>query len=199
MENSIVALTIFLSTIAISAYTMYKNHSLLYKMMFSPYEAKHNGRWHTLITSGFVHADLTHLIFNMLTFYFFAFKLEAVVGPFSFLIIYFGSMVLADIGSIIKHKDNPNYRSLGASGAISGVVFSTILYFPTSKMMIMPIPVPIPAVVFGGLYLAWCYFAAKQANDNINHSAHFIGALAGIALTIVLEPNIIPYFLDAIL
>lgn len=199
METTPVALTIFLVTIGISIYTIYKNHALLYRMMFSPYEAMKNGKWFTIITSGFVHGDLTHLLFNMFTFYFFAFRLESVIGGINFLIIYFGSMVLADIGSLIKHKDNPEYRSLGASGAISGVLFSSILYFPNSSLMIFPLPIPIPAPLFGVLYLAWCYFAAKKAQDNINHSAHFIGAAAGLAITVALDFSALSNFLNYLL
>ena len=194
-----VALIILIATVAISLYTIYGNHTLLYKMMFSPFEAVRYNKWYTLITSGFVHADLTHLLFNMFTFYFFAFQLESAVGAVNFLIIYFGSMVFADVISLVKHKDNPNYRSLGASGAISGVLFSAILYFPSSSLMIFPLPIPIPAPIFGLLYLAWCFYAERNAQDNINHSAHLMGALAGIVITLAIDFSTLEGFLKNLL
>jgi membrane associated rhomboid family serine protease len=164
--------------------------------MFSPWRVRREGAWYTFITSGFLHADLTHLLFNMITFYFFAFRFESIVGAVNFLIIYFGSMIIADMGSFFKHANNPNFRSLGASGAVSGIVFGSILYFPTSKMIIFPLPIPIPAYIFGVLYLAWCFYAERQARDNINHSAHLFGAIAGAVLTILLEPAVVKHFLN---
>jgi len=164
--------------------------------MFSPWRVRREGAWHTFITSGFLHADLTHLAFNMITFYFFAFRFEEIVGATNFLIIYLGSMIIADMGSFFKHANNPNFRSLGASGAVSGIVFGSILYFPTSKMIIFPLPIPIPAYIFGVLYLAWCFYAERQARDNINHSAHMFGAIAGAVLTVLLEPRVVQHFLN---
>lgn len=193
------ALIILLLTIVVSLYTLYGNRSLLYRWMFSPYRVRTENAYHTFITSGLIHVDLTHLAFNMITFFFFAFKLESIVGAVNFLIIYFGSMIISDLGSFFKHKHNPEFRSLGASGAVSGIVFSSILYFPTSKMMIMPIPIPIPAYLFGILYLAWCYWAERYSRDNINHSAHMLGAIAGALITIILNPDVINFFLQQLL
>ncbi|MCX8054756.1 MAG: rhomboid family intramembrane serine protease [Ignavibacteria bacterium] len=190
------AFIILIATAAISLYAMYRNQSIYYRWMFSPWRVRREGAWYTFITSGFLHADLTHLAFNMITFYFFAFRFEEIVGATNFLIIYFGSMIIADLGSFFKHANNPNFRSLGASGAVSGIVFGSILYFPTSKMIIFPLPIPIPAYIFGVLYLAWCFYAERQARDNINHSAHLFGAIAGIVLTVLLEPNVVQHFLN---
>ncbi len=191
MITTPLALTIFLSTIGISLYTLYKNHSLLYRMMFSPYDVAHNGKYYTFITSGFVHLDMPHLLFNMFTFFFFAFSLEGKIGSLNFAIIYFGSLIFSDLSTYFKHKDNPDYRSLGASGAISGVLFSSILFSPESSIMIFPIPIPIPAIIFGFIYLAWCYYAARQSSDNINHSAHFWGAVIGIILTLIIDISVV--------
>lgn len=193
------AFIIIIATVAISLYAMFGNRSLFYRWMFSPYRVKYEGAWYTFITSGFIHADIVHLAFNMITLFFFAFKLESIVGGINFLIIYLGSMILSDLGSYFKHRYNPDYRSLGASGAVSGVVFSSILYFPTSKMMIMPLPIPIPAYIFGVLYLLWCYYAERHARDNINHSAHMLGAIAGALITIILDVNVISHFLQQLL
>ncbi|MCE5304585.1 rhomboid family intramembrane serine protease, partial [bacterium] len=109
----------------------------------------------------------------------------------------FGSLIIADIPSIIKYRNDPSYASLGASGAISGVVFSMILFYPFSGLYIFPIPFPLPAFVFGILYLAWSYYSSKHYEDIINHSAHFWGALAGIILTIILEPQSIFIFIKS--
>lgn len=192
------ALSIFIITVALSLYTMYRDRDLYYKWVLHPYSIKNGGRYHTILTSGFLHADMPHLIFNMLTFYFFAFSLERVVGSSKFLIIYLGSMILADITTIIKRKDDPNYHSVGASGAIAGVIFSFILFFPTSSMYIMFLPIPIPAPLFGLIYLAYTYYSSKKSYDLINHEAHLWGSLAGIILTILVEPESLRIFIEDI-
>jgi membrane associated rhomboid family serine protease len=176
---------------------MYKNPSLYYSWLLSPKKVYYEKKYYQLITSGFLHADLMHLLFNMLTFYFFAFRLEAVVGAINFLIIYFGSMIAGSIYTVFKKKDDYDYGSVGASGAISGVLFGFILFAPNSGMMIFPIPFPLPAWIFGILFLIWTYFAAKKSFDRINHDAHFYGALAGVILTIILIPGIIGNFINS--
>ena len=193
-----ISLIVFLATVGISLYTMYKNHSMLYSWMLKPYYVVRERSYYQLITSGFIHANFQHLLFNMLSFFFFAFQLEAIVGPINFLIIYFVGMVISDIPTLIKEKDNPEYASLGASGAVSAVVFSSILFNPMAKMMILPFPVGIPAFLFGIIYIVWCYFAEKQSVDMINQSAHLWGALAGIALTLLLIPQSLGVFIEAL-
>ncbi len=197
-ENAPMAMIIFLSTIGLSLYTLYRNQALIGKLILHPYSLVRERRWYTLITSGMIHGDLSHLLFNMLTFYFFAFKLETIIGPLDFVVIYFGSMVLADVSTIMKNKNNTHYRSLGASGAISGVLFSAILYVPDSSIMLLFFPIGIPAPIFGLLYLAYCYYAAKKSHDYINHEAHFWGALTGVVLTIAMQPAVLPYFIERV-
>jgi len=197
-ENAPMAMIIFLSTIGLSLYTLYRNQALIGKLILHPYSLVRERRWYTLITSGMIHGDLSHLLFNMLTFYFFAFRLETIVGSLDFVVIYFGSMVLADVSTIMKNKNNPHYRSLGASGAISGVLFSAILYVPDSSIMLLFFPIGIPAPIFGLLYLAYCYYAAKKSHDYINHEAHFWGALTGVVLTIAMQPAVLPYFIERV-
>jgi membrane associated rhomboid family serine protease len=181
-----VATTIFVLTILLSVFG-FKRQFFLDKMLFAPYKVYHQKKWLLLITSGFVHNDFFHLLFNMITFYFFAFDLEIAIGSLNFTIIYFGSLILSHLLTLFKNKNNYTYRSLGASGAISGVIFSSILIHPTQKMIIMPIPFPLPSVIFGIAYLIWCRLATNRANDNINHEAHFSGAIAGVILMILLE------------
>jgi membrane associated rhomboid family serine protease len=192
-----VASLIFLFTIITSIYA-FSNPDLYGKFMLNPYNVSRRHRVYTLITSGLIHADWMHLIFNMMTFFFFAFQLEGIIGSFNFGILYFVSMVAADIPSVIKHKNDIWYNSLGASGAISAVLFSYILFVPFSSMIIFPIPIPIWAIIFGPLYLIYCVYASRQARDHINHDAHFFGALAGLILTVLLVPGVIPHFIEQI-
>lgn len=197
-DITIAAIIIFLGTIGLSLYTMYKNQHLYWNMALNPYLVVYYKKYYKMLTSGFIHADMGHLLFNMITFYFFAFQLEATIGAISFIIIYLGSLILANISTVIKHKNNPNYNSVGASGAISGILFSTILYFPDMKMLIFPLPIPIPAPIFALLYLLYSHFSAKRGGDNINHDAHLWGALAGVILTIAINPNSIQIFLSSV-
>lgn len=177
---------LLISTVIISFIAL-KNKQLLYKLMFNPYAVAHKKKYYLLLTSGFIHADLAHLLFNMLTFYFFAFDLERIINTHNFLILYFCSLFFSHVPTLLQQKNNYNYRSLGASGAISGILFSSILLFPNNKIMMLPIPLPIPAVIFGIVYLVWCRVAARRSiEDNINHSAHFAGAITGIIISFIL-------------
>ena len=135
-----------------------------------------------------------HLFFNMLSYYFFAFRLETLLGHWQFALLYIVSLILSDLPSVYKHKNDYWYHSLGASGAISAVIFSSIMFNPLGKMIILPIPIPIPAFIFGILYLVYCTYASKQSHDSINHDAHLFGALSGVVITIALYPQIVHYF-----
>jgi membrane associated rhomboid family serine protease len=109
------------------------------------------------------------------------------------------SLILSDLPSVAKHKNDLWYRSLGASGAISAVVFSAILFNPLAGMGLIIIPgLHIPAVLFGVLYLVYCSYASKRGQDNINHDAHFFGALSGVMITILLTPQVVPYFFHSV-
>lgn len=192
-----VASIIFLFTVVTSLYAFY-DHSIYGKFMLHPYSVSKGKHIFTIITSGLIHADWMHLFFNMFTFYAFAFKLERMMGSWQFGLLYFFGLVLSDITTIFKNKDNYHYHSLGASGAISAVLFSFILFNPMSKLQIMFIPIGIPAVIFGFLYLIYCAYASKNSRDNINHDAHFFGALTGLIFTIIFVPGIIPHFISAL-
>lgn len=192
-----VATFILVVTSAVSLVAIYGSRDMS-SFVFSPFEIKRRKKYFQFISSGFLHADLMHLLFNMLTLYFFADSVEEVTGGVRFAMIYFGSMIFADLPSFFKHKDNPDFRSLGASGAVSGIIFSSILFNPTASMMIFPIPIPIPAPIFAVLYLVYCTVAARKSQDNINHSAHFWGAVAGLLLTIIIFPGVVGYFFSAL-
>ncbi len=192
-----VASIIFIFTIATSLYA-FNDNSLYGRFMLHPYSIAKGRKYFTFITSGLIHADWMHLFFNLFTFYAFAFRLEMLIGHWQFALLYFLSMALADIPSVLKHKEHFWYHSLGASGAISGVLFSYILHYPFSSLRIFPFPFDIYAIIFGVIYLVYCYFMSKQSRDNINHDAHLFGALAGMIITVLLVPGIIPHFLRAL-
>ncbi|RZM29264.1 MAG: rhomboid family intramembrane serine protease [Pedobacter sp.] len=196
-ETPIAAL-ILIFTVVTSIYA-FNDHTLYGKFMLHPYSVYRKNKVFTLFTSGLIHADYMHLFFNMFTFYMVGFQLERMVGHWQFAVIYFVSLILSDIPTIIKHKNDFWYNSLGASGAISGVLFSFILFNPFSKFYIMFIPIGIYAVIFGPLYLIYCVYASKNSRDNINHDAHFFGALTGIIVTILIIPGIVQHFLQVLL
>ncbi len=192
-----VASIIFVFTLVTSLYAFY-DQSLYGKFMLHPYSVSKGNKVVTLITSGLIHADWMHLFFNMFTFYAFAFTLEQMMGSWQFGLMYFLALILSDLPTVFKHKDDFHYNSLGASGAISAVLFSYILFNPLSKIYIMFIPIGIPAVAFGGLYLIYCVYASKNSRDNINHDAHFFGALTGLIFTVIFVPGIVQHFIAAL-
>lgn len=192
-----VASIIFIFTLVTSLYAF--NDTTLYgKFMLHPYSVYRKQNVYTLITSGLIHANWMHLIFNMFTFYAFAFTLESQIGSLRFGLVYFIGLVLSDIPSVVKHKNNFHYHSLGASGAISAVLFSYILLFPLNKLYIFPLPFGIWAVLFGILYLVYTYYMSRNSRDNINHDAHLFGALTGLIVTILLVPGIVPHFIASL-
>ena len=198
LQHTPVASIIFVFTIITSIYA-FNDPGLFGKFMLHPYSVSRKHKVYTLVTSGLIHADWMHLIFNMMTFFFFAFQLEAMIGSWQFGVVYFMGLILSDIPSVIKHKNDMWYNSLAASGAISAVLFSYILFQPFSSMIIFPLPIPIWAIIFGPLYLLYCVYASRQSRDNINHDAHFFGALAGLIVTVLIVPGAIPHFLSQIL
>ena len=192
-----VASLIFVFTVVTSLYAFYDN-TLYGKFMLHPYTVSKGHKIWTVITSGLIHKDWMHLFFNMFTFVAFGFTLERLIGSWLFGILYFLALILSDLPTVFRYKDNFNYNSLGASGAISAVLFSYILFSPLSKIYIMFIPFGIPAVVFGVLYLIYCAYASRNARDGINHDAHFFGALTGLIFTIIVVPGILQNFISAL-
>lgn len=188
-----VAYFIFFITILTSLYTLYVDQEVLRRFMLHPYSFSRGKNRFTVITSGLIHADFNHLLFNMLSFYFFAFQLEATIGHWQFGLLYMASLVLSDVNTLIKYKNSPSYYSLGASGAISAVLFSYILFHPFNRLYFMLVPVGIPAWLFALLYLAYCYYASRKQYDHINHDAHLYGALSGLGITLLLYPQLLQH------
>ncbi|MFY0481281.1 rhomboid family intramembrane serine protease [Flavobacterium sp. PLA-1-15] len=137
-----------------------------------------------MFSSAFLHADISHLFFNMLTLFFFAPVVIGYMGELSFLLVYFSSLIFGSLLTLLLHKDDYSYRAIGASGAVTGVLFSAILFEP-----MMMINFFIPAYLFGILYLLYSIYGMRAKNDNIGHTAHFGGAIGGYLITLVKEPH----------
>jgi membrane associated rhomboid family serine protease len=142
-----------------------------------------------MFSSGFLHADFPHLIFNMLTLYFFAPVVIEYLGDFSFALIYIGSLIFGSLLTMLLHKNDYSYRAVGASGAVTGVLYSAILLQP-DMMLGLFFVIPIPAYLFGILYLMYSIYGMKAKNDNIGHTAHFGGAIGGYVITLIKDPQL---------
>ncbi|HTE40280.1 MAG TPA: rhomboid family intramembrane serine protease [Steroidobacteraceae bacterium] len=183
------ALVIFVMTVGLSLIGLYAAPKFVERSLFRPYWFLRKQQYDTVILSGFVHADLWHLLLNMLTFFFFAFPLERRIGTSMFVALYLVALVLSDVPTYFKHRNDSNYASLGASGAICAVLFANIVYFPGNSLFIMPIPVPIPAPLYAVGYLAYTYYSARQARGRINHDAHLSGAVVGLVFVALTDPR----------
>jgi membrane associated rhomboid family serine protease len=143
-----------------------------------------------MLSSAFLHVDISHLIFNMITLYFFAPVVIAYLGSLSFIIVYLGSLIFGSLLTIVFHKNDFHYRAVGASGAVTGILYSAILLRPDMMLGIFFI-IPMPAYVFGILYLLYSIYGMKAKNDNIGHTAHFGGAIGGYLITLLINPSLV--------
>jgi membrane associated rhomboid family serine protease len=195
--TSYISLIILVATIVMSLLAFFSRDEFLRSMMFHPYDVFRGRRLYTVLTSGFVHANTAHLAFNMFTFFFFGFALERILGHWQFLLLYMVSLVFCEIQTFIQHRDNTDYYSLGASGAVSAVLFSYILFNPLNRIYIMFIPIGIPAVIYAGIFIVISIAGSRRSFGNINHAAHLWGAVSGVLLTILLKPDAVSIFLNA--
>ena len=195
--NAPVATTIFIITIITSIRAFQEEH-LRDKLMLNPYDVVHHKEYYRLLSSGLVHGSHMHIILNMLSFYFFAFYLESndfigiqSIGHAQFAILYVLSLIFSNAATIYKHKNDPGYNSLGASGAISAVVVSMVMMNPNLPLGIIFIPgISVPGWLLALAFIGYSYFASRNNRmDNINHDAHLWGALSGIVLTPILAPQ----------
>lgn len=175
-------------TIVVSALGLFVSPRIIERNLLRPYYLAREQRYDTLITKGFVHADMSHLFFNMLTLYFFGPYLEATIGTAKFVALYFLGLLVASLGTYFRRRRDPQYASLGASGAINTVLFAFIVYYPMVNIYLF-FAIPIPAFLYAVLFLAYSFWASKNARDNVNHDAHFDGALFGMLFVLVTEPG----------
>lgn len=192
--NHTVALIIITVVVSLLAFS---NQKLMSRLIFWP-PAMQKGQYDRFITHGFVHADGAHLLFNMITLFFFGSVIESFYRQYffdlGFALFYLGGLIFAILPSYLKHKNDFQWASLGASGAVSAVLFAYILFEPWKLIFVFFIPVP--AIIFAVLYVAYSIWSGKRGNSHINHSAHLWGAAYGVVVTILIEPRVIPHFLN---
>jgi membrane associated rhomboid family serine protease len=165
--------------LAMSALALWVAPGIMERNLLRPYWLLRRKQYDTIITSGFIHCDFGHLLFNSLTFYFFAPDLERRIGTARFVALYFIGLVLSSLGTVYKQRNNPDYAALGASGAILAVLFAFIVYYP-KRMLYLYFAIPIPAALFAFGYVAYSWWASQHKRDNINHDAHLDGAITGL-------------------
>ena len=204
-----ITLYITIATVAISLLAM-NNESLMDKLIFHPYSVARNNKLYQYITSGFIHADFMHLAFNMFSFYMFGDLVEqyfnmlfGASGSFFYLLMYFSALIVCLVPTYYQHKNQYNYRSLGASGAVSAIVFAGIFLQPTMQIGFFIIPPIIPGFIFGPIYLGLTAYLSKQGHGGINHSAHLWGSLYGIVFLIMSAYfmagiNVVASFIDQV-
>lgn len=158
-----------------------------YKFQVGPILA---GQKIRLLSSGFLHTDYIHLGFNMYALYLFSGPVVSSFGEFYFLILYFGSLLAGNLFSLMYHKNETYYSAVGASGAVSGIVYSAIMLYPDMQLIMFPIPIPLPGYVFGVGYLLYSIYGMKKQLGNVGHSAHLGGAIAGFVLTLAIHPQL---------
>lgn len=183
------ALIILLLTTTVSLLALYGQPQWIEKGLFRPYYFLRRRQYYTLFTHGLLHSSVSHLLFNMLTFYFFAFTLERTIGTPRFVLLYLLALCLSEVRTYLQQADNPRYATLGASGAVAAILFAEIVYYPYQSLFIMFIPVPIPAPLFAVGYVAYSVYLSRRGDDGVNHNAHIDGAITGLLFVALTDIN----------
>ena len=183
----------------------FNHEGLLRGLMMNPYMISSRNQYYRFLTSGFIHKDHMHLLLNMFSFYFFGGAIEHVfkilfgdIGGFYFIFLYLFAIVVSDLPTFLKHRNNPGYNSLGASGGVAAVIFAFIILLPLEKICIY-FALCMPGFILGTLYLVFSYYQGRKGNDGINHDAHLYGALFGLFFCIILYPASVPNFIRQVM
>ena len=194
-------LILIIITVLIS-YSCFNNLELRSKLMFTPYIIDRDKQYYRFITSGFIHADFLHLLFNMFVLWMFGGYVEQIfvaiygtVGYGIYLALYILGIIISDIPSFIRHKDEPHYNALGASGGVSSILFSFIMFDPLQDLCLYGL-ICLPGFIWGVLYIVYSVYMSKQKRDNVNHDAHLWGGIFGIVFTTIVVPGVISSFLE---
>lgn len=192
----IITLTLIAVTSGISLAALFVNPAILHWGMLRPYRTVREKSWYELIVSGFLHANIGHLLVNMFVLFFFGVVLEETLGGNHFIALYMSGIIVSALPSLLKFRDDPNYATLGASGAVESVLFAFIFLFPTEKLILILLPIPIPAWLFGILFIAYSIFESKRRRGRVNHEAHIAGALWGLLYMILFVPGSLDHVLS---
>ncbi|WP_414647739.1 rhomboid family intramembrane serine protease [Dyella sp.] len=196
-----ITLLIILAATCIVSFMAFNNRRLVDDLILWPPAIERKREYYRLVTYGLLHADPMHLLFNMMTLFFFGRIMEPIyngaLGAFGFALFYLGGLIVSILPTYLKNRRNTNYHSLGASGAVSAVLFGFILYAPWTRIWVFFIPVP--AIIYAVLYVGYSIYMDRQGRDNINHSAHLWGAAYGVVFTVLANPPVLPHFLGALL
>ncbi|QNH12363.1 MULTISPECIES: rhomboid family intramembrane serine protease [unclassified Xanthomonas] len=195
-----VNLILIVLTVLVS-WAAFNNRKLLDRLILWPPAIDRHKQYDRLLTHGFIHADFPHLLFNMVTLYFFGGPIERLMerltgSLLTYPLFYLAALVVAILPSYLKNQKNPNYFSLGASGAVSAVLFAYILLAPWTGIYFFFIPIPIPAILYALFYVGYSIWMDRRGGDNINHSAHLAGAAFGVMFLLIMEPSVLQHFLD---